>query len=141
MTNYLTYEQYTEFGGMLDEATFDELAFEAKSQIDWYTFHRLDKFDTIPEEVARCMFYLIKLIKEQSSALLPDWSTDSADGSGKIIASQSNDGVSVSYNILSASEVAEMSKQKINETISRYLNGVKDSLGRRILYRGLYPDE
>lgn len=141
MANYLTYEQYTELGGTLDEVTFDELAFEAETQIDWYTFHRLDNFDTIPEEVARCMFYLIKLIIEQSKALLPDVSTGSSEGSGKIIASQSNDGVSVSYSILSASEVADMSKQKIGETISKYLNGVKDSLGRRILYRGLYPDE
>lgn len=141
MATYLSYDDYIDMGGNLGEEQFDELAFEAKSQIDWYTFHRLDNFEIIPEEVARCMFYLIKLLKEQSDALMPDSDSSVSTGVDKTIASQSNDGVSISYNILSASQAVEMSEKKINQTVSRYLNGVKDSLGRRILYRGLYPDE
>ena len=142
MADYLSYEQYQELGGTLNETRFEELAFEATSEIDWYTFDRLENFEIIPEEVQRCMFYLIKLLKEQSDALMPDFvATTENTGIDKTIASQSNDGVSISYNVLSASESAEQAKQKTESVISKYLGNVKDSLGRRILYRGLYPDE
>lgn len=141
MADYLSYEQYEEFGGELDEEVFNDLAFEAKAQIDWYSFNRFEKFEELPEAVPRCMYYLIKLLNEERNSLMPG-TIESEDGVvDRTIASQSNDGVSVSYNILSASEVAEKSAMKINTVINKYLGNVRDSLGRRVLYRGLYPYE
>lgn len=139
--DYLTYEEYTEYGGNLAEGVFNNLAFEAQAQIDWYTFNRLHGETTIPVAVKRCMYYLIQLLSVQLSYLVPTSESESDSGSGAQIASQSNDGVSISYNVLSASEAIAQSKKQIDEIVHRYLHNVMNSLGRKLLYRGLYPGE
>lgn len=128
-------------GGTLDETLFNNLEFEAECEVNWYTFNRLKNETTYPEELKRCMYVLVDIIyKVQQASQLGD------DGSGDnninaAVASQSNDGVSVSYNVSSASEVIEQSKGNIELTIQKYLQGVVNSLGRKLLYRGLYPGE
>jgi hypothetical protein len=57
------------------------------------------------------------------------------------VASQSNDGVSISYNTISASQAFDLLKSESENIIKQYLNGVVNSLGRKLLYRGIYPDE
>lgn len=138
---YLLYSEYTNMGGTLDETLFNELEFEAETQVDWYTFNRLQNEKELPERLKRCMYALINLIyKVQQASLLGD------DGSGDssinaAVASQSNDGVSISYNVVSAKDAVELSKSEIENTIQKYLQGVMNSLGRKVLYRGLYPGE
>ena len=140
---YLTFEEYSEAGGTLDETEFNYLAYEAESHIDWYTFNRLHNTTNIPEAVKRCEFYLIGLIQERLTALgvsIPN--TDGVAVKGKTgIMSQSNDGVSTSYSVMSAKEVADSMKSEMGATIKRYLQGVTNELGRKLLYRGLYPNE
>ena len=34
---YLNYDEYVEYGGTLDEAAFTDLAYDAESEINWYT--------------------------------------------------------------------------------------------------------
>lgn len=138
---YLLYSEYVNMGGTLDETLFNELEFEAEAQVDWYTFNRLQNEKDLPERLKRCMYALINLIyKVQQASLLGD------DGSGDssinaAVASQSNDGVSISYNVVSAKDAVELSKNEIEDTIQKYLQGVMNSLGRKVLYRGLYPGE
>lgn len=138
---YLLYSEYVNMGGALDETLFNELEFEAETQVDWYTFNRLQNEDELPERLKRCMYALINLIyKVQQASLLGD------DGSGDssitaAVASQSNDGVSISYNVVNAKDAVELSKSEIEYTIQKYLQGVMNSLGRKVLYRGLYPGE
>lgn len=151
---YLTYTEYTNMGGSLDETTFNEYAFEAQSIIDWYTFNRLKKDATFTEEVKRCMYSLIKLAKlKADSMILGSQTTVTSDGTTTTtvttqaaIASQSNDGVSVSYNSVSASDVfnnlsAFKPGGEIESIVKRYLQGVLNEAGRVVLYRGVYPDE
>ena len=68
-----------------------------------------------------------------------------ADGevvtTGATVASQSNDGVSISYNTLSAKDLLQSSEQDVMTCIKRYLQGVTNNLGRKLLYRGFYPGE
>lgn len=137
---YLTFEEYTQFGGNLDETTFNNFEFKARSTIDWFTFNRLQKELEYPEAVKRCMYELIRLaeIQEQAGAVSAAAAGDTMKAG---IASQSNDGVSVSYNVLSAQAALENSQKQVHETIQQYLQGVKDSLGHKLLYRGVYPDE
>lgn len=138
---YLTYSEYQNMGGTLDETLFNDLEFEAEAQVDWYTFNRLQNEAQFPERLKRCMYALIKLIyKVQQASMLGD------DGSGDseinaAVASQSNDGVSISYNVVSAKDAVDLSKSEIEATIQHYLQGVMNSLGRKVLYRGLYPGE
>ena len=142
---YLTYDEYQDVGGTLDETEFDYYAYEAESYIDWYTFNRLHNNKTIPDAVKRCELFLIKFIQERLAAL--GVSVGNSGGSTspadllKSVMSQSNDGVSVSYSTMSAKDVLESSKAEIEQAIKRYLQGVTNELGRKLLYRGLYPNE
>ena len=139
---YLTYLEYKAMGGTLDETTFNDFNFEASSVIDWYTFGRLKDVSPVDETVKRCEYHIIKLLTQQES-LNPsaDASGSSTDGIEKAVASQSNDGVSISFNVLSAKDALENNKLKVEQTIQRELAYVVDSLGRKVLYRGLYPNE
>lgn len=138
---YLLYSEYQNMGGTLDENLFNELEFEAETKVDWYTFNRLEKETEYPEKLKRCMYALIKFIYEvqQASLLGDDGSGDS--GINAAVASQSNDGVSISYNVMSARDIVESSDKKIQSIIQQYLQGVMNSLGQKLLYRGLYPGE
>ena len=137
---YLEYTEYQEMGGTLDETTFQQLEFEARSVIDWWTFNRLQKETEYPEAVKRCIFKLIGLIQDKQKAMIVD--ANSEDGSKQAgIASESNDGVSTSYNTLSAKEAVETLQKEFEDTIRMYLNGIKNSLGHKLLYRGIYPNE
>lgn len=138
---YLTYTEYQNYGGSLDETTFNYLEYEAESYVNWYTFNRL-KGESIPDEVKKCMYFILKLIQNKMDLLgaSPNGSSStSVTGAG--IASQSNDGVSISYNVLSAKEMIESSQEEIEDSMNRYLQGVRNSLGHRLLFRGIYPDE
>lgn len=139
---YLTYSEYLYYGGTLDETTFNDFEFQAEAQVDWVTFNRLQGESNLPERLKRCMYVLIRYIQTQQMAMIMP--TTSSDTSGSLqagIVSQSNDGVSISYNTLSANEIVSMSKDTIRDIIEQYLQGVTNSLGRKVLYRGLYPGE
>lgn len=143
---YLTYDEYLEMGGNtnVDETAFENLEFEARSQIDYWTFDRLTKEEDLPEAVKRCMYWIItKLIARQEllKASLPNTSSNNTTISTGGIMSQSNDGVSISYNTVSATSLVNNLGAEIKQAIDSYLGNVKTSLGRRVTYRGIYPDE
>lgn len=153
---YLTYADYQNMGGTLDETTFNTFEYEAETIVNWYTFNRLKGETEYPEELARCMFRLIYLAKLEADALLLGKQvTVTKDAEGEVIntaetsaniKSQSNDGVSVSYNSVDASDIfGALSKNSkdnpLMNTVFRYLQGVRNSKGYRLTYRGLYPDE
>lgn len=152
---YLTYEDYVNMGGTLDETTFNTFEYEAETIVNWYTFNRLKGEKTYPDELAHCMYRLIYLAKLEADALLlGKQTTKTTDAEGNVttvetsayIKSQSNDGVSISYNNVDASDLynrlSSMGKDNpLAQTVFRYLQGVRNSLGKRLTYRGLYPDE
>lgn len=147
---YLTYEDYIQYGGTLDEAAFSDLEFDAESTINWYTFNRLKRpewasaLDT--DELRRCVYQLIKL-KQMEDALLASSAGIVGTGVGWTkeagITQESNDGVSVSYNTLSSGELmAYLNGTKTKgDLIDKYLNSIMNDLGRKLLYRGVYPGE
>lgn len=139
---YLTYEEYQGMGGTLDETAFDDFEFEAESIIDWYTFNRLQNDTEYPERLKKCVYRLIKMAQTQQAALTTGEGTgeDSVESTASI-ASRSNDGVSISYNVMSTKDVFDTMKDEMGEAVQRYLNGVVNELGRKVLYRGLYPGE
>lgn len=138
---YLTYEEYQNMGGTLDSTSYENFEFEAEALINWYTFNRLKNDVTFPEAVKRLMKYLIDLAQERAQLLTAGGSGDSENSTGAAIASQSNDGVSVSYNVMSAAQIMESLKGQESGAIQRYLQDVVNEAGRKLLYRGLYPGE
>jgi hypothetical protein len=135
---YLTYEEYQNMGGTLDETTFNDLEFEAEALVNWYTFNRLKKDTTFPEELKRLMKYLINNAQANPISSVTN---DAAGVSTSVVSSQSNDGVSVSYNVLSAKDTMEALKASSAEAVQRYLQGVMNEAGQLLLYRGIYPNE
>ena len=139
---YLSYEVYKSMGGTLEEATFSDLNYEAQSYVDYVTFNRLENDEEIPEKVLQCIYHIIGIL--YNKALLLNMATDGEGNvitTGATVASQSNDGVSISYNTLSASDLMKSCDSEVQGCIKRYLQGVTNNLGRRLLYRGFYPGE
>lgn len=131
---YLTYEEYQNEGGTLDSTSFEDLEFEAEMLINQYTYNRLQNESEQCEAVKKCIMRLMQIanVKRQSY---------NVEGQPTNISSQSNDGVSISYNVLSASEAFASSDKQVRDTIRLYLSNVKNEAGRLVLYKGLYSDE
>ena len=147
---YLTFAEYVEFGGELTEAAFDRSEPEAEVIIDWYTFNRLHEEQEYPDRVKLCMAKLIDLINTRAE--LENGPKYAASKTAQVssteapIKSQSNDGVSITYNSINANNLYEAlvftkPGNEYETTVRLFLNGVKDSKGRNLLYRGLYPGE
>lgn len=135
---YLTYDEYQRMGGTLDEINFGVFEFQAEAQINYATFSRLRGDKSIPDEVKRLTHYLIDLMQKKAAAFSLG---KNSSGSDAHITSQSNDGVSVSYNGLAPSDLIELCKTDVLNAIRSYLDCVTNEAGHKLLYRGLYPGE
>lgn len=148
---YLSYDEYSEYGGTLDESAFKDLEFDAESTINWYTFNRLKRpewaYVLETEELKRCMYQLIRLKQLEDELIASSAGGIGVGGIGWTkeagITQESNDGVSVSYNTLSSGELMAYlngSKTK-GDLVRQYIGSIINDLGRNILYRGIYPGE
>jgi hypothetical protein len=135
---YLTYDEYLSMGGTLDEVNFTRFEFQAEAEINYVTFSRLRGDKTFPEEVKRLTHYLVELMEKKASAFSLGKGNDASNA---YITSQSNDGVSISYNGLSPKDLIELCKTDFLTAIRSYLDGVTNEAGRKLLYRGVYPGE
>lgn len=135
---YLTYIEYKNMGGTLDERSFTDLERQSEIIINEFTFNRLKDDSEFPREVKDCVYDLIKLVQIKSSTVSVSANAD--EGTAQIT-SQSNDGVSISYNVLSAGDVYATAQNEIYSLIKRYLFNVRNSKGHRLTYKGVYPDE
>ena len=127
---YLTYGEYQELGGTLDETPFNLLEFEARKKVDERTLKRLDGIDTeyIPYEVKICIFKLINRIFEYSKTIVE---------TSNNVASENTDGYSVSY--LTPDRITEIVKSKndeLNDLIMTSLFGVVVN-GEHLIYLGV----
>lgn len=145
MVYYLTYDEYQEMGGTLDETLFDTLRLDAQGYIDWHTFNRLWKEEwrtpDIMERVKICMYQLIGLVAAKSNLITPQVANTGGINVNAQVSTQSNDGVSTTYAVFSAELLYSKAKQEIDDSISRNLSGIMNNAGRKLLYRGLYPNE
>ena len=113
---YLSYEEYQELEGTLEEVPFNELEYECRRIIDSRTQNRLKNADEIPQEVKMLenkmiqdlQGYYVSLEKAQSG-----------------VASENTDGYSVSY--ISSNQISQLIEGKIDvlqDLVSTYLFGV-----------------
>lgn len=128
---YLTYAEYQAYGGTLDETAFNNYVFQAEGLVNRYTFNRLVDETTIHDAVKRVVYALITLADKQTQAL-------DSDGA---VTSRSNDGVSESYGAMTADNIYQNLANQTGDIVLNGLSGVRNSKGKRLLYRGLYPDE
>ena len=67
---YLTYVEYKALGGTLAETPFKILEFEARQNVDKYTFGRLKELETQNQEVKLCIYKLLRVSCEYAFLLL-----------------------------------------------------------------------
>lgn len=122
---YLTYIEYVELGGTLDETPFNILEFEAQLIIDNCTFGRLKNLNIQKPEVKLCIMSLIPNLKVYADLNAKDRS----------ITSEHTDGYSVTYAGISAELTIAETKQ-VHKIIDNYLGECKLPDGTPYLYIG-----
>ena len=141
---YLTYDEYIEYGGKVDETTFSQLEFKCEQNINFYTADRLKDVDTISEAVKRCVFDLInqeQIYNDNVKTLL----TANSDGnSGRLVSSFSTDGYQETYATGGADagtytlQVRKSIDSAEKLIIKSYLQYERTDDGTLLLYRGVF---
>lgn len=122
---YLTYNEYVQLGGTLEEAPFNLIEFEARKIIDDYTFSRLKNLAVQKQEVKICIFKMIKSIESSEKTLYQN------NG----ISSENIDGYSVSYSQADINFLKSNVAQN-KSIIEHYLSECKLDDGTPYLYLG-----
>ena len=112
---YLTFEEYIEMGGTLDNATFTRMEFRAIKEIDRYTFNRLQTETTVRESVKRLTYEIIIV---------------AVCTQGNQVTASNNDGVSQNYQIIDFNTV-------VSQLINTFLACETTADGTMLLYRGM----
>jgi len=110
---YLTYSEYQELGGTLEELPFNELEYEVRKIIDEKTLNRLKNVDTIPDEVKMCEFKMINTVSNYQNTTVKARSG---------VSSENIDGYSVSYRDMKS--VIESKNTELQEMVTTSLFGV-----------------
>lgn len=125
---YLSYEEYQELEGTLEEVPFNELEYECRRIIDSRTQNRLKNADEIPQEV--------KMLENKMIQTLQGYYV-SLNKAQSGVASENTDGYSVSY--ISSNQISQLIEGKIDvlqDLVSTYLFGVVVN-NEHLLYCGV----
>lgn len=123
-TQYLTYDEYKNYGGELSETAFKPLEFKARKRIDYLTNSRVQDMKQIPDAVKLCTYILI----DMENAVGRD-----AQATKPAITSFNTDGYSENYGQRMDGDTASV---QMNEATKEYLYGEKNDNGIPLLYRG-----
>ena len=125
---YLTYEEYQNYGGDLPETDFTLFEFRARKKIDYWTDCRVQRMASVPQAVKLCMMQIIKFDQKFGTE---------AQADNPVIASFNTDGYSESYGGIS--DQASAAENSMQKAVRSLLYGEVDDEGTPLLYRGVYP--
>lgn len=121
---YLTYAEYTAYGGTMSESDFTIHEFRCRKRIDYMTDSRVRNMAEVPKAVKLCMMAFLTI--------------DSAAGveaqTKKDVKSFNTDGYSETYG---DGMTADEADKAYGKTIGIYLYGEYDDEGTPLLYRGV----
>lgn len=126
MAQYLTFAQYQEWGGTLNEAAFNLAEIKARARIDALTMGRVARMAAVPEQVQAAMMEIITVDGTFSA---------SAQVSAPVAASFTTDGYSESYGSVE-SRTAAIEKQ-LTGSLLTLLDGVLDDEGVPLTFAGV----
>ena len=126
MAQYLTYAQYTAWGGTLGESAFNLAEVKARARIDAMTRGRVAYMAQVPEQVQAAMMEIITVDGTYSA---------SAQAAAPVAASFTTDGYSESYG--SAETRTAAIEKQLTASIETLLDGVTDDEGTPLLYAGV----
>lgn len=110
---YLTYTEYRELSGTLNQVPFNLLEYDARKKLDERTFGRLINLETIPFEVKMCVFKMMDTLQKYKVLEEQD----------KSIASENTDGYSISYRKLETSDI-EAKNDELEGIMRTYLSNI-----------------
>ena len=123
---YLTYDEYQNRGGDLNELDFVQAEYTARKRIDCATFGRVQDMSAVPEAVKQCMMVIMRVNSRYGAE---------AQANTPLVASFSTDGYSETYG--SATEQAQGAEKALDDQINFLLYGENDDNGVPLLYRGV----
>lgn len=126
MAQYLTYAQYTAWGGTMTEQAYNLAEIKARARIDALTQGRVARMQTVPEQVQAAMMEIINVDATYSAA---------AQAQTPVATSFSTDGYSESYGSAEA-RTAAIEKQ-LTASILTLMDGVLDDDGVPLTYAGV----
>ena len=119
---YLTYDEYENMGGSMDDALFPRFELKARKRIDAMTFGRVAGEKPARQSVKMCAYELIgAMYADETGAGL----------SGREVAAVSNDGVSVTY------ATGGTAGARYANIVRAWLTGETDANGVHLLYCGV----
>lgn len=113
----ISYDEYTNYGGSINEAAFNTYGYEAERKLMSETHGRIN---TVTEPIARCLVRLTDILSK-------------CDVAQDKVTSWGNDGVSQSVKEVSAEEYTT----KADNIIREYLSEEVDENGVPLLYLGV----
>lgn len=120
---YLTYEEYTEIGGTLEETAFKRNIDRACGFIDAHTFNRLQSVLEVSQRVKACVRDCVEYLASNVS-------------SGKAITSKSQSAGGVSESEGYATKTTDEINAELLCVVYDYLISEKDDCGTPLMYRG-----
>lgn len=123
---YLTFAEYKALGGTLAEMPFKILEFEARQNVDKYTFGRLKELENQNNEVKLCIYKLIEMIDSYSKQ----------ESQNKGIKGENTDGYSVTY-LEPSTNITEAKNSEIKGIVKEYLVDCKLEDGTPYMYCGV----
>ncbi len=110
---YLSYKEYKELQGVLEEVPFNFLEYDVRKIIDERTQRRLIKLDEMPEDVKMCVFKMIETLEKYKPL----------EEQNKAISSENTDGYSISYRKLEKTDI-DAKNDELEDIMCRYLSNV-----------------
>lgn len=143
---YLSYKEYAEYGGTLDEPTFNRLEYKCRKLIDRVTAHRVSKMKEVPECVKQCMYELItqETLYEKDISSSVERAVTTENPETKMVASFTNDGYQETYAVGSGNTGEYLRTMRSNldhlekQTVQDLLSYETDDKGVPLLYRGVF---
>ena len=120
---YLTYEEYSEMGGVLDSTAFIRNIDRACGIIDTETHDRIQAMEQVPTQVKSLCRDLVEYLNSSSS-------------NERIVSSRSQSAGAVSESESYATKSSADVYIDIDNLVCDYLLNVKDDKGTPLLYRG-----
>lgn len=120
---YLTYDEYKEIGGTIEEAAFNRTIYRVSGIVNNATFGRIEGMITIPEEVKHLCRDLVEYFANNF-------------GSSKQVSSRSQSAGGVSESESFVIRSIEERAGEIDDMVKDYLMNVSDDMGTPLLYRG-----
>jgi hypothetical protein len=120
MTPYLTYEEYSDMGGVLDLTAFNRIIYQVHGIIDNATHNRVKNMKEISPKIKYLCFNLLEYLEKSGSNQVTSKSQSAGGVSESVSYATKNTDVSID----------------IENIIRDYLQSETDDNGTPLLYRG-----